>query len=141
MTRPTNLPNALGVADDVAFYLTPPLLKWLAEARRDHVQLHGDIVETVEKLDLHGQSWRNEMMQLPRARQSPSVPPSDNACTDRRDWLRSREAATVLGVTPRRVLALVYAGRLDAEQLPDKTWRISPPSIEARKESLHVRTK
>jgi hypothetical protein len=47
--RPFDLPNALGVPDDVAFVLSHWLVPGLAEARRDARRLSPDVVEAIEK--------------------------------------------------------------------------------------------
>jgi hypothetical protein len=131
LTRPIPLPNALGVSDDVAYVISHWLTAGLREARRNAERIHPDVVETVDKIELRGAAWRNE--------RRPAVPRSDKVYTARRDWVRSREAATALSVTPRRVLALIAAGQLDAEkQLGDPSWRISPSSIAARKVHMYT---
>jgi hypothetical protein len=126
VTRPITLPNGLGVPDDVAYVLSYWLTAGLAEARRNAEYLSADVVETVQKLDILGAAWRNGAR--------PAV--LDVAYTEPIQWITSRQAASRLSVTPRRVLALIAAGRLDAEQLPSRIWRVSASSVEARKENM-----
>jgi excisionase family DNA binding protein len=45
--------------------------------------------------------------------------------------LTTTDAAAALGVTPRRVLALIAAGRLRAERFGRRGWLIRPAALEA----------
>jgi hypothetical protein len=128
MTRPFDLPHAVGVPDDVAYVLSHWLTNGLREARRNAERLPPDVVETVEKLDLRGAAWRNER----RA----AVPRIDVNCSDPVEWITSRSAAHSLGVSQRRVVALIRSGQLDAQRQRDRSWQITKASVLIRKEHM-----
>ena len=51
---------------------------------------------------------------------------STTAC----NWISTRAAAAELGVSPRRILALITAGRLHATRL-GRIWLIAPADLDA----------
>lgn len=126
MTRPVVISGAgLFVPADVAAELGPVLAHFLELARRDYRKVNPDVVETVEKIDLLGNWWRNK--NLPS-----NLPSVDTPCSDPVQWITVKTAAEELSKTPRAVTGLLTRGSLHGE-LVGRTWRVSAASVKSRK--------
>jgi hypothetical protein len=126
MIDPRPDPGFTRVSDRVAARIAHLLTDELREARRDARRVDPDVLETMQRIDIAGVTFRNE---IGRA----AVPPPCPVYTAEGEWLGTPVAATALSVSPRRVCALIRADQLLAHRLDDTTWRIEPSSIAARK--------
>ena len=129
MTRPVVIQGAgLFISADVAADLGPVLMQYLEWARRDCREMNPDTVETVEKIDLLGNWWRNK--NLPS-----NLPSVDTPCSDPVQWITVKTAAEELERTTRAVTGLLERGSLHGER-DGRTWRVCGQSVDARPEGL-----
>jgi hypothetical protein len=96
------------------------------EARRDSVTLPPDVVETLDKMRLMGDEWRQN------TRTVPGVPLRDSPRAVVIESVSVKDATKLLGIKERGVRALCHRGTLHAEQRGNHSWRICTDSVTAR---------
>jgi hypothetical protein len=115
---------SLLVPAHVAATLGPLITAVMNEARRDRLDLPADVVETLDKIQLVGDAYRNRVTPTKGAvAPEPFDPPS---------WTAVKDASDILKISPQAVTGLCRSGSLHAEQ-DGRLWRVCSESVTTRR--------
>lgn len=102
----------------------------LEAARRDSVDLSPDVLESLERIVVHGDAWAANSKQH---RVSPNVSSVDSRDFAPVEWTNVGHAAKELKISPQAVTGLLRRGSLHG-QLSGRSWRVCTAAVAARKE-------
>jgi hypothetical protein len=126
MTTLAVLEPGVFVSAKVCARLRHPLVRDLAEARRDGAVVAPEIVDAVEMIDNVGAWWENKQ------RVAVATSTVDAPRCDPIEWTTVTKAAEGLDITQQAVKGLLKRGTLKGEKV-DGIWRVSSESLSARK--------
>jgi hypothetical protein len=133
MTRPLTVtsPGAF-IPADVASVVAPILERAMARERSIGVRIHPDVVETIERLTLLGDHYRNRRKSDEnRGDAAPFVEVSLGMGEGSSpSWITAADAAALAHRTPQAVTGRCRRGSLHAEQ-DGRTWRVCQESVTA----------
>lgn len=122
------------VPPDVAAVIAPSLQRELVRAHSVGASVHPDVAETIERIALLGDAYRNRR----KTNETPNLSPLDSGHFDELEWTTAKDAAALLDRTPQAVTGRCRRGSLHAMK-DGRTWRVCHQSITASLEGKTCR--